>query len=160
MEISSGNCPEINFVSHRLIDCKAELIIVSEIDIGGEVTFEIKVETPSEPKVLKQKDVFESRISLKCTGVGSESKKTSFRASCKMGGLFEVVNCSDEGITTVNNPIIISLSTNCLYPLVVQFIEAMVAKMGFRNVEIPTLFPKQLIPDKKQVKPRVNKTKK
>lgn len=156
MDIQPGCCIEVDFVDHHLIECRAEKKDVKTPEVGGNVTFEIKVEVSEKSEVLKKEDILEIKISLECIGVSKEHKETAFEVFCKMRGFFEITSCPEEGIVTEDNRKLLSLTASCLYPLLAQHVGDLLAKMDFRGIEIPPFSPKQMSPlqKNKKAKPR------
>lgn len=128
---------EIILIRHSLISCCADKNIKPAPGKGGNVEFVITIETPDSPTKLNVNDIFTIKIELDCTGKSNENQEIAFHASCKMEGTYKVDDCPKEGLITKDNKKLRTLTANQLFPVVAQNVSDMLAKMGYRSIQVP-----------------------
>jgi len=153
MDNQSSNNVEIALIQHQLLSCNAEIKIKPSPDMGGNVEFSIGIATPKVPGILKRGDSFTLGIQIDITGKIKDTDDIAFYVTCKMEGLYHIVNCDDKGIPTINGFNLWTLSASQLCHLVAQFATDMVSRMGYKNIIVPAFIPsmvtEQIIPEKK-----------
>jgi len=157
MDIQSCNNVEVSLTQHRLLNCTVKTKIKSSPDIGGSIVISLMVGTPEKPKMLKKGDTFDINVEILISGKVKDTDEDAFNVSCEMEGTYELINCGDNGIPTVNNAIFWTIPTKQLFPLNAQFANDLLVKMGFRNINIPLSFPNMLPLQKKVAKVKSKK---
>lgn len=160
MENNASKNVETALIQHRLVSCNAEAKIQPSPKMGGNIEILIKLNTPETPEIIKKNDMFDINVMVEVNGKVKETDEIAFNASCEMEGTFQLVNCEGIGIPTSDGLHLWTLSTKQLFPLVAQFANDLISKLGFKNINIPASIPGKLLLHKKPVKKPAKKTKK
>jgi preprotein translocase subunit SecB len=143
MDCKSFKNVDIALTQHRIVRCSAETKIKPSPLMGGFVEFTFGIETPKEATVLKKGDTFSISISVKTIGMTKDNKSVAFQMACKMEGSFNLLNCEDDGISTDDCHDLWMISASQLYPLVAQFATELIARTGFKNINVPPFVPSE-----------------
>ena|SRR6185369_3680401 len=135
MDYGPSDDTYIALIHHKLLNCSAEVKVNASESKGGNVTFESTLEVPDDSITMKTGESYSIKILLDCTGKIGDTENVAFHATCQMEGICMVVNAPNAGVKSTATYWL--PPANQLYPLLSQYVNEMIFRMGFKNVIVP-----------------------
>lgn len=135
MDNGPSDTTYIALIHHQLLNCSAEVKVNATESKGGNVTFESTLEAPDDNVTMKTGESYSIKILLDCTGKIGNTENVAFHATCQMEGICMVVNAPNAGVKSTATYWL--PPANQLYPLLSQYVNEMISRMGFKNVIVP-----------------------